>query len=168
MYTRILGKDLPPSETGHLEIPKLQQNGFLFVDADEEITPALQEEICKTIENTTNNAFYLCSKIMLFGKWVKRSANFPVWHPRILRNGKANFKNAVTGHGETWEVQGNTGYLHEPYIHYAFSKGMSFWFEKHNRLSGIESDAYKRYQCTNSRKNDALFSKDKHKKRQAA
>ncbi len=150
-----------------LEHTEITTEWVLFVDADEEITPALQTEIRKTLETTTNNALYLCSKIMLFGKWVKRSANFPVWHPRILRYGEANFKNAVTGHGETWEVQGNTGYLQEPYTHYAFSKGLGFWFEKHNRLSGIESEAYKRNQCTSARKMNSLFSKDKHKKRQA-
>ena len=105
---------------------------------------------------------------MLFGKWVKRSASFPVWHPRIIRFGKARFLDAVTGHGETWHVDGKVGYIKSPYTHYSFSKGLDFWFEKHNCLSAIECNA-----CLKKVKTQPieilhnLSSRDPHKRRQA-
>jgi glycosyltransferase involved in cell wall biosynthesis len=150
-----------------LENTEISTPWVLFVDADEEITPDLQLELRETLSATTCDAFYLCSKVMMFGKWVKYSSNYPVWHPRVVRFGSACFKDAVTGHGETWEVNGDTGYLQEPYIHHSFSKGIGYWFSKHNRLSDIESIA-----CMDEREilSDipaGLFVKDKHRRRQA-
>lgn len=139
----------------------------LFVDADEVITSELRSEIGRTLRTTVFSAFYLCSKVILFGQWVKRSSNFPVWHPRLLRMGKARFRDAVTGHGETWEVYGETGYLQAPYIHHSFSKGIGFWFAKHNRLSDLECKAYLNNKHTLSSRLRILFGKDRHKRRQA-
>jgi glycosyltransferase involved in cell wall biosynthesis len=139
----------------------------IFVDADEEVTPDLQAELCRTLSSTACDAFYLCSKVMLFGKWVKHSSNFPVWHPRVVRFGKACFKDAVTGHGETWDVDGDTGYIQEPYIHYSFSKGIGFWFSKHNRLSDMESSAYLNQKESSSDILASLVFKDRHRRRQA-
>jgi hypothetical protein len=104
---------------------------------------------------------------MLFGKWVKRSSNFPVWHPRIIRYGKARFIEAVTGHGETWKVDGDVGYIHSPYLHYSFSKGLYHWFEKHNRLSTMEATAYLTKKKSFIERLSGLLSEDPHKKRQA-
>ncbi len=140
---------------------------IIFVDADEEVTLDLRLEICETLGSTGCNAFYLCSKVILFGKWVKHSSNFPVWHPRILRFGKVCFKDAITGHGETWVVDGEIGYFQAPYIHYSFSKGLGFWFGKHNRLSDIESAAFLINKQAYSTTICSLFVKDKHKRRQA-
>lgn len=138
-----------------------------FIEADEEVTPAMRREICRTLAVTECNAFYICYKVMLFGRWVKRSSNFPVWHPRIVRLGRVRFKDAITGHGETWYVEGRVGYIREPYIHYSFSKGLDFWFEKHNRLSAMECTAF-------FANNKPFFSRvrdlatgDPHKRRQA-
>lgn len=150
-----------------LEKTEIRTPWVIFVDADEEITSDLRLELCGTLSATTCDAFYLCSKVMMFGKWVKYSSNFPVWHPRVVRFGRVCFKDAVTGHGETWELDGDTGYLQEPYIHHSFSKGIRHWFSKHNRLSDIESAA-----CLDKREifsdlHACLFVKDKHRRRQA-
>lgn len=139
----------------------------IFIDADEEVTPDLRVEIRETLRSTSCDAFYLCYKVILFGKWVKRSANFPVWHPRIVRFGKARFMEAVTGHGETWDVNGKAGYIKSPYIHYSFSKGLGFWLEKHNRLSEMECAAYLKNKKSVIKTLSGLFWKDQHKKRQA-
>ena len=138
----------------------------IFIEGDEEVTPSMREEICSTLKNTDHSAFYICYKVMLFGKWVKRSSNFPVWHPRIVRKDRVRFKKAVTGHGETWDVKGKVGYIQEPYIHYSFSKGLSFWFEKHNRLSTMESQAYFDVGRSPLKAISDCLAKDRHKRRQ--
>jgi glycosyltransferase involved in cell wall biosynthesis len=139
----------------------------IFIDADEEVPPNLRVEIREALKSASCNAFYLCYKVILFGKWVKRSANFPVWHPRIVRFGKARFKEAITGHGETWDVDGKVGYIKSPCIHYSFSKGLGFWFEKHNRLSAMECTAYLTKKISLIETLGGLFSGDEHKRRQA-
>ena len=58
----------------------------LFVDADEHITTELRDEILVHTRSGAADAFYLCFKVILLGKWVKHSALFPVWHPRTGRS----------------------------------------------------------------------------------
>jgi glycosyltransferase involved in cell wall biosynthesis len=145
----------------------IQTEWVLFVDADEIIPKQMQEEIRKALSETTANAFYTCFKVMLFGKWVKHSSNFPVWHPRIVRFGKVRYREAATGHGETWTVEGNVGYIREPYVHYAFSKGLTAWFEKHNRNSTAECNAFLSDGVSAWKAFASLFDLDRHKQRQA-
>ena len=149
-----------------LDNTNIQTEWIVFIEADEEVTPPMREEICRTLKETECSAFYICYKVMLFGKWVKRSSNFPVWHPRIVRKDRVRFKKAVTGHGETWDVNGKVGYIQEPYIHYSFSKGLSFWFEKHNRLSTMECEAYFDVERSPLKAINDCLAKDRHKKRQ--
>ena len=139
----------------------------VFVDADEIITQAMREEICNTLSATKCNAFYICYKVMLFGNWVMRSSNFPVWHPRIIRFGKVRYMDAATGHGETWTVDGDAGYIKEPYIHYSFSKGLAYWFEKHNRNSSAECSSFLSGRLSALDALRRLFGHDSHKRRQA-
>ncbi|MBN1481476.1 glycosyltransferase family 2 protein [candidate division KSB1 bacterium] len=146
---------------------RIETEWVLFVDADEVITKELATEIHQAIKNPAIAAYYVTFKVMLFGTWVKKSSHFPVWHPRLCRMGAVTFKNAITGHGETWDVLGRVGYLSAPYIHYCFSKGLTQWLYKHNRLSSMECDAYftSSYHTVENLK--ALFSRDLHKRRQA-
>ncbi len=150
-----------------LDNTDIQTDWVLFIDADEEVPPSLQNEILFTIKNTDCSAFYLSYKVMFMGKWIKWSSGFPVWHPRIVRSGKVQFKDSITGHGETWDVDGRIGYIKAPYIHYSFSKGIEFWLEKHNRLSTIEMKAYLNGQQSLLKCIKGLFCQDAHKKRQS-
>ncbi|RJP80455.1 MAG: glycosyltransferase family 2 protein [Desulfobacteraceae bacterium] len=140
---------------------------IIFIDADEVVTSQMREEITAALKSRDCNAFYLCYKVIFLGKWVKYSSGFPVWHPRIVRNGFVHFRESITGHGETWEVNGRAGYIQEPYIHYCFSKGITSWFEKHNRLSTMEmevsiSDRKPFLKCIMG-----LLNQDSHKRRQS-
>ena len=149
-----------------LDNTDIKTEWIIFIEADEEVTPPMRKEILHTLGNTDFSAFYICYKVMLFGKWVKRSSNFPVWHPRIVRRNYVRFREAVTGHGETWDVNGKVGYIKEPYIHYSFSKGISFWFEKHNRYSTMESEAYFNANRSPVRAINDCLARDRHKRRQ--
>ena len=139
----------------------------IFIDADEIVTPSMREEIIIALGRKDFNAFYICYKVIFLGKWVKYSSDFPVWHPRIVRNGFVHFREAITGHGETWDVNGRTGYVKEPYIHYCFSKGIESWIEKHNRLSTMEMTAYVTNRQPLLKCITGLFNRDVHKKRQS-
>jgi glycosyltransferase involved in cell wall biosynthesis len=144
---------------------EIRTDWVLFLDADEEVTQKLRDSIFISISSHRYDAYYLCSKIILFGKWVRRSYNFPVWHLRLFRKNHVKFKNSVTGHGESWEVRGKTGFIEEPYTHYCFSHGLDRWFEKHNRLSSAECQSYMKNRNT-AIKYKHIVSKDSHLKRQ--
>ena len=114
----------------------------LFLDADEVSTPAFASALKVAVEHASSDVagFYCCWKLILGGKWLRRCDAFPKWQLRLVRRGRAFF--ADFGHGQKeGEVNGRLGYITEPYLHYAFSKGWSFWLERHNRYSTQEAMA---------------------------
>lgn len=118
----------------------LKYNWVLFLDADERSTPEFVESIIAAVNSADDSVagFYICWKLMLQDKWLKRTGHFPNWQLRLVRRGRANFIDH--GHGQKeGSISGELGYINEPYLHYAFSKGWSHWFEKHNKYSSVEA-----------------------------
>jgi hypothetical protein len=77
---------------------------------------------------------------MLDGRWLRRCDGFPKWQLRVVRRGRVSFVDF--GHGQKeGEIDGILDYLREPYLHYAFSKGWTAWFDRHNRYSSQEAEA---------------------------
>lgn len=112
----------------------------LFLDADECSTPEFHRALVSSVESATEAVagFYLCWKMILDGTWLRRCDSFPKWQFRLLRLGRAEFTNY--GHGQKeYAVQGSLEYIHEPYLHYAFSKGWARWLDRHNRYSDQEA-----------------------------
>lgn len=112
----------------------------LFLDADEVVTPAFRKAISQSISHASEKTagFYCCWKTMLNGRWLRRCDSFPKWQFRAIRRGAARFRDL--GHGQKEDgVRGDIGYIVEPYLHHAFSKGWEAWWEKHNRYSSQEA-----------------------------
>jgi glycosyltransferase involved in cell wall biosynthesis len=113
----------------------------LFLDADEKSTPAFAAELEQAVTNSPEAvAGYYCSwKMIVEEVWLKRCDNFPKWQFRLLRRAKARFANFGHGQKEA-DVQGEIGYLKEPYEHRPFSKGWADWLDRHNRYSTKEAE----------------------------
>jgi glycosyltransferase involved in cell wall biosynthesis len=119
---------------------EIKNEWILFLDADEIVTDKFNTAIHAAVKTANNDAagFYCCWKMMLEGKWLKHCDNFPKWQFRLMRKGRARFKDF--GHGQKEDnVEGNILYIKEPYLHYGFSKGWSQWIERHNRYSSQEA-----------------------------
>lgn len=115
---------------------------ILFLDADEHSTPAFQNALKTAIVSAPLEVagFYCCWKMMYRGVWLKRSDSFPKWQLRLLRKGRVRFVDF--GHGQKeGEIEGRLEYLREPYLHFAMSKGMEHWKERHKRYSDQEAAA---------------------------
>lgn len=115
---------------------------ILFLDADEVVTTKFKESIITKTENANADiaGFYCCWKMMLENTWLKHCDNFPKWQFRLMRKGKARFKDF--GHGQKEDqIVGRIEYIKEPYLHYGFSKGWFSWIERHNRYSTQEASA---------------------------
>lgn len=112
----------------------------LFLDADEVVTPAFAEAVRVAIREADKEVagFYCCWKMMLGERWLRRSDSFPKWQFRLLRRGRARFIDS--GHGQKeGEIDGKLGYIREPYLHYAFSKGWDEWWTKHEKYAAQEA-----------------------------
>ena len=121
---------------------ELQHDWVLHLDADEVVTAELQHELRRVLADAADDvvAFRMCRKTMLLGQWLKYSDGFPVWIMRLVRPGRAHFQDC--GHGEVAvpEVSGVMGTVREPFLHYAFSKGLTDWIDRHNRYSTREAE----------------------------
>ena len=147
-----------------LENCDLQPPWVLFLDADEIATPEFRRAVADAIENAGGSiaGFYCSWKMMLGQRWLRRSDSFPKWQLRIVRRGRANFIDS--GHGQKeGKVDGELGYIREPYLHYALSKGWEAWWAKHNQYSDEEA-ADRLARSTSWRE---LFSKDSSRRNRA-
>ncbi|WP_028295675.1 glycosyltransferase family 2 protein [Olivibacter sitiensis] len=125
-----------------LEHLNVKYDWVLFLDADERSTPAFRNALEVAISNAGGDTvgYYCCWKMILEGRWLKRCDNFPKWQFRLLKLGEANFIDF--GHGQKeGSINGKLAYIKEPYLHYGFSKGWTFWIERHNRYSSQEAKA---------------------------
>jgi glycosyltransferase involved in cell wall biosynthesis len=121
-----------------LESIPFKNDWVLHLDADEVVTAALQKELFASIETNEFDAYRIPSKTMLFGQWLRYSGMYPTYQVRLGR--LKNFRFKQVGHGQREDMDpGRIGTLREPYLHFSFSKGMTEWFEKHNRYSSDEA-----------------------------
>ena len=111
----------------------LKSKWVLFLDADEEVSPTLAEQVRSCINSPDAlHAYELTPRFWFLGKWLKRTQGYPNWHPRLVRRGYTQF------HGGVWESFApgtSVGRLSHPYEHYAFSKGFDDWIERHLRYA---------------------------------
>ena len=121
----------------------LRSKWVLFIDADEEVSPALAKEIHKLISAPSRfNSYELTPRYWFLGKWLKRTQGFPNWHPRLLQREVVRFQGGVW---ESFSDTALTSRIYIPYEHFAFSKGIDDWLERHQRYSSwdaIEIDQY--------------------------
>lgn len=110
---------------------------IIMVDADEIVTPKLKDEIlAKTNDNQPITMYSVRRKDMFQNKWIKQSSGYPTWFPRVFKKGCVTVKREIN---EEYYTTGEKGQLMEHLIHYPFNKGMTWWFQKHNRYSEMEA-----------------------------
>jgi glycosyltransferase involved in cell wall biosynthesis len=112
---------------------------LLMLDADEQSTPEFYEEIRNIAEHGKISAdLYHCRrKDMFLGKWLRRSSGYPTWFGRFFRVGSVRVEREIN---EEYHTDGKVGHLKTHLIHYPFNKGVTYWFERHNRYSSMEAD----------------------------
>jgi glycosyltransferase involved in cell wall biosynthesis len=110
----------------------------LMVDADERVPKDLVEEISKTVcEVDDSTAMYLMRrKDYFFGRWLKRSSGYPTWFGRLVRPNRVRVEREIN---EVYVADGRVGRLAAHLEHHPFNKGITWWFDRHNRYSSMEA-----------------------------
>ena len=92
----------------------------LFIDADEVVTPALEQEILEVTSSETPHAAFWCYRKFMF---QDEPLNFSGWQTdknyRLFRKNKACFTDRKLVH-ETLELEGTSGILENKLIHYCY------------------------------------------------
>ena len=122
-----------------IDTAKFKYQWVFDLDADERFTSRLKNECEDIVRRDEKSAYYCANKMMLLGKWIKHSSQFPVYQMRFHKLGEIRF--VPHGHGQReGEAKRGLGYLKEAYIHYNFSKGLGDWFQKHAKYALREAD----------------------------
>ena len=125
-------------EHGHLD-----SEWVLFLDADEQIGPRCRAAITTAIATSEPiNGFELTPRYWFLGRWLKHTQGYPNWHPRLLRRGALRFEGGVW---ESFPEGAAVSRIQEPYEHYAFSKGIDDWLERHRRYADWEAEKITAY-----------------------
>jgi len=116
----------------------LRSQWVLFLDADEEISNECRQAIQHAIgQKGAPDGFELTPRYWFMGRWLKHTQGYPNWHPRLVQREKLFFEGGVW---ESFAVGGKVGRITTPYEHYAFSKGMDDWLERHIRYASWEAE----------------------------
>ncbi|MCK4373895.1 MAG: glycosyltransferase family 2 protein [Candidatus Brocadiae bacterium] len=145
---------------------EFKHDWVFHLDADERFTPALLDECVSAISKDAHSGFLVPSKMVLWGRWLKHAAAYPVYQMRLTKLGEIRF--AQYGHGQReFAAKRGIGRLSEPYLHHSFSGGVTKWLERHSRYAvqeAAQSLAELRGRALNWR---CLFSKNVVSKRRA-
>jgi glycosyltransferase involved in cell wall biosynthesis len=111
-------------------IEKAKGEWILQLDADEEVSKELKEEIKKIINETRTNivAYWIPRKNFFLYKFLMKGGVYPDYTIRLYKNGVAKFP-CKTVH-ENVDIKGKIDYLKNPLLHFAdpeFSRYLKRW-----------------------------------------
>ncbi len=105
-------------------------------DADERVTPELVQALQEFVDNPGNyKALRIQRRDYLMGKWLRHVTPSP-FNIRLFKLGHIRYErltNPVT------IIEGAIAETERHFDHYPFSKGITHWFDKHNRYSTSEA-----------------------------
>lgn len=106
------------------------------IDADERMTPDLIAEILALSEISDGvGAFRVQRRDFFLGKWLKHVQTTP-YYIRLFRVGSLRYDRVIN---PITIVDGNVAELNSYLDHFPFSKGIGYWFERHNGYSTGEA-----------------------------
>ncbi|HEY5330577.1 MAG TPA: glycosyltransferase family 2 protein [Acidobacteriaceae bacterium] len=110
----------------------------LSLDADEELTPELQQEIRKLFtERPLADAFTIRRRNLFLGRWIKRGGFYPDAKLRLFRRGTAQFEDRPVH--ETIVFHGTAATLDNDLIHHAYPT-LSTYIEHMDRYSTLGAE----------------------------
>ncbi len=112
-------------------------NEWIFsLDADEEVTVELKEEILSTIElSYTLNGYEVPRKSFFLDRWMKNGGWYPGHQLRLFKKSKARMNHRPVHEG--FLIEGNIGRLKANLDHYTYNS-LHHYIEKMNTYSSLD------------------------------
>lgn len=122
-----------------LDHGQLKHPWVLHLDADEEVTPQLADQMQRIAALDAGKPGYLVPfRLMLLGQWLKHAGMYPGYQVRFGSRDRLRFH--MVGHGQRELLApAEIGTLSGDLIHHNFSKGISEWLTKHARYARDEA-----------------------------
>jgi glycosyltransferase involved in cell wall biosynthesis len=109
-----------------------------YTDADEVVSAELAQAIRRVVTaiDRPEVAYGVLRKEMLWGQWLRYSAQYPIWIVRLFKPDRIRWERLVN---PVAVIQGPMGRLPKHIIHYTFNKGMTQWIAKHIDYALLEA-----------------------------
>jgi glycosyltransferase involved in cell wall biosynthesis len=124
------------SEKRIMSFEKCSNDWILFLDADERLTPELQEELTNINPASDIKGYRINRRNYYFGQWLKHSGVYPDKHIRLFNKQFAKITPRIIHEGV--EINGNVAELSGEMIHYSF-RDMTHMIDKINLYSTLEA-----------------------------
>ena len=145
------GGGFPKKKNWALENLPLNNEWVLLLDADERVTPGLEQEIRQLWQQSEKaEGFYLNRKLIFLGRWIKHCGWYPSWNLRLFKHRLGRYERLETDDVEnTGDVEahehvvlsGRAAYLQNDLLHEDF-KSIYHFVERHNRYSTWDARVY--------------------------
>jgi glycosyltransferase involved in cell wall biosynthesis len=114
----------------------------LSLDADEEVSPELREEIQRLLaEPPTCEGYAVPRKNIFWGRWVRHGGLYPDWQLRLFRRGRGRF--VARAVHESVQVDGAVARLRGPLLHRSY-RDVSDFLTRADRYSTLAADEWVR------------------------
>ncbi|OGC78396.1 MAG: hypothetical protein A2145_01725 [candidate division Zixibacteria bacterium RBG_16_40_9] len=123
-------------KTKELARQKASCSWVLSVDADEEATPELKEEILQTVQNNFYSGYFIPRKSNFLGKWINHSGWYPDYVLRLFQKETGKFDDSLVH--EQVRVKGEIGYLKNPLRHYTYPN-LELYIKKLKRYTTLSA-----------------------------
>jgi glycosyltransferase involved in cell wall biosynthesis len=119
-------------------IEKAAGEWILSLDADEEVEPALAEEIDGVIQANSCSGFWMPRKNFFLGRWIRHGGYWPDRKLRLFRRGTAAFEDRLV-HEDAKLTSGVAGRLKHALIHHSYPT-LSDYIDHMNRYSSLGAE----------------------------
>ncbi len=120
----------------------------LMADADEIWDSSLGEKIGGLLADEAYKEtalFHFQRKDMFMGRYLKHSLNAETWFGRLMKRSCVRVEREIN---EEYHTDGKKSYIRDcRFVHYPFSKGLSWWIARHNRYSDMEAGKLAQEKC---------------------
>ena len=124
------------SDQKNFAIEQASHPWVLFFDPDEEITPALKEEILLAVANPKYDAYQVRRQFFFMGKKIKYSGFQTDWVVRLFKKDSGRYNGRLVH--ETLDVNGTVGKLKTRVPHHTYT-GMDDYTGKLHRYAALQA-----------------------------
>jgi glycosyltransferase involved in cell wall biosynthesis len=119
-------------------LQKATGDWVLSLDADEEVEPALGQEIRETLsKNPAESGFWIPRKNFFLGRWIRHGGFYPDPKLRLVRRGQGAFEERLVH--EDLRIQGVTAKIQNHLLHHAYPT-LDSYLEHMNRYSSLGAE----------------------------
>ena len=116
-------------------IEKTRNEWVLSLDADERVSPALQQEIKEVLDRgPSTDGYFIARKNFFLGRWIEHCGWYPDYNLRLFRKSRGRFQERAVH--ERVEIEGKVGYLKHPLEHYTY-RSLNDFFQRMNGYSTL-------------------------------